>query len=77
MNQRNLALLAATTTSIIYGVNHTIAKDLMPHVIEPYGFIFLRISGVSDPTTIFPPPQEVMNKEINNMTLSLIFTLKF
>ena len=47
MNQRNLALLAATTTSIIYGVNHTIAKDLMPHVIEPYGFIFLRISGAA------------------------------
>ena len=23
MNQRNLALLAATTTSIIYGVNHS------------------------------------------------------
>lgn len=47
MNQRNLAFLAATATSVIYGINHTIAKDLMPYVIEPYGFIFLRISGAA------------------------------
>ena len=40
-------LHAATATSIIYGINHTIAKDLMPYVIEPYGFIFLRISGAA------------------------------
>ncbi len=47
MNQRALALLAATAASVIYGINHTIAKDLMPYVIEPYGFIFLRISGAA------------------------------
>lgn len=47
MNQRPLALLAATAASVIYGVNHTIAKGLMPDVIEPFGFIFLRISGAA------------------------------
>ena len=47
MNQRALALLAATAASVIYGINHTIAKDLMPYVIEPYGFIFLRISAAA------------------------------
>ncbi len=47
MNKRVLALLAATAASVIYGVNHTIAKGLMPDVIEPYGFIFLRISGAT------------------------------
>ncbi len=45
MNPRALALLAATAAAAIYGVNHTIAKNLMPSVIEPYGFILLRISG--------------------------------
>lgn len=45
MNPRALALLAATTAAAIYGVNHTIAKNLMPTVIEPFGFILLRISG--------------------------------
>ncbi len=47
MNQRPLALLTATIASIIYGVNHTIAKGLMPDIIEPFGFIFLRLSGAA------------------------------
>jgi len=47
LNPRALALLAATVASAIYGVNHTIAKGLMPDVIEPFGFIFLRISGAA------------------------------
>jgi len=45
MKPRTLALIAATAAAAIYGVNHTIAKNLMPSVIEPYGFILLRISG--------------------------------
>lgn len=45
MNKRNLALLAALLASSIYGINHTIAKDLMPTYIQPYGFILLRVSG--------------------------------
>ncbi|GHC43370.1 DMT family transporter [Ulvibacter litoralis] len=45
MNKRILALLAATLASTIYGINHTIAKGLMPTVIEPYGFILLRVVG--------------------------------
>ncbi len=46
-NQRIFALLAATTASTIYGVNHTIAKGLMPDVIQPFGFILLRVSGAA------------------------------
>ncbi|QIE60048.1 EamA family transporter [Rasiella rasia] len=47
MNPRILALLAATAASSIYGINHTIAKGLMPDVIGPYGFILLRVSGAT------------------------------
>ncbi len=47
MNPRILALIAAFSASFIYGVNHTIAKGLMPSIIEPYGFILLRVSGAA------------------------------
>jgi drug/metabolite transporter (DMT)-like permease len=45
MSKRNWALLAATMVSIIYGVTFTIAKDVMPEFIEPFGFIVLRVGG--------------------------------
>ena len=47
MNPRALALLAATAASGIYGINHTIAKGLMPDIIGSYGFILLRVSGAA------------------------------
>ena len=45
MSKRYLALIAATLVSIIYGVTFTIAKDVMPEYILPYGFISLRVGG--------------------------------
>jgi len=47
MNKRVLALAAATGASAIYGVNHTIAKGLMPDIIGPFGFILLRVGGAA------------------------------
>lgn len=47
MNQRNLALLAALGATTIYGLNHTIAKGVMPDYVGPFGFIFLRVVGAS------------------------------
>ena len=38
----HLALLGA---NIIYGLNYTIAKDVMPEYISPFGFIFCRVIG--------------------------------
>ncbi|WP_439553386.1 DMT family transporter [Flavobacterium macrobrachii] len=45
MSKRNWALLAATLVSIIYGVTFTIAKDVMPKYVEPFGFILMRVGG--------------------------------
>ncbi len=45
MNKRALAILAAIGESTIYGLNHTIAKGVMPEYIKPFGFIFLRVTG--------------------------------
>ncbi len=47
MDRRLVALLAATATETIYGINHTVAKGLMPHIIQPYGFIVLRVGGAA------------------------------
>jgi drug/metabolite transporter (DMT)-like permease len=45
MSKRVWALIAALLVAIIYGVTFTIAKDVMPKYIEPYGFITLRVGG--------------------------------
>ena len=45
MSKRNLALVAATLVSVIYGLTFTIAKDVMPLYIMPFGFIVLRVGG--------------------------------
>jgi drug/metabolite transporter (DMT)-like permease len=45
MSKRNLALIGATLVSLIYGVTFTIAKDVMPQFIQPFGFILMRVGG--------------------------------
>lgn len=45
MSKRNWALVAATLVSIIYGVTFTIAKDVMPKYVQPFGFITMRVGG--------------------------------
>jgi drug/metabolite transporter (DMT)-like permease len=45
MSKRNLALVAATLVSVIYGVTFTLAKDVMPKYVDAYGFIILRVGG--------------------------------
>lgn len=47
MTKRNLALLAATLVSVFYGMTFTIAKDVMPHYVDAYGFIVLRVGGAT------------------------------
>ncbi|WP_047417183.1 DMT family transporter [Cellulophaga sp. Hel_I_12] len=47
MNHRTLAIIAAFFATLIYGLNHTIAKEVMPTYVQPFGFIFLRVSGAA------------------------------
>jgi drug/metabolite transporter (DMT)-like permease len=47
MSKRTWALLAAMMVSLIYGVSFTIAKDVMPTYIKPFGFILLRVFGAT------------------------------
>ena len=64
-SKRNLALLAATGAGLIYGINHTVAKGLMPAVIEPHGFILLRVFGAAIAFSLLMPfaPKERVEKK--------------
>ena len=44
MISRNIAFLLAFLAALIYGISFTVAKDVMPLHIKPFGFILLRIS---------------------------------
>ena len=47
MKNTTLGFLAALGATVIYGLNHTIAKNVMPVYISPFGFILLRALGAT------------------------------
>ena len=47
MNKRTLAMFAALGATLIYALNHTIAKDVMPTYIQGFGFIGIRLIGAT------------------------------
>ena len=47
MNSRNTAFLFASLAALIYGINFTVAKEVMPYYIKPYGFILVRVFGAA------------------------------
>ena len=80
MNKRNLALIAAFLATSIYGINHTIAKEVMPIYIGSSGFIMLRLLGA---TSIFwliglfapNPPLDVKTPEITKANNAIPITI--
>jgi drug/metabolite transporter (DMT)-like permease len=81
MSKRNLALVAATIVSIIYGATFTIAKDVMPKYIDAYGFIIIRVGGT---TLLFwlvwlftKLPENVRNKKIDRSDFTRIIAAAF
>jgi len=47
VQNRNLAFLLAFFAAAIYGISFTVAKEVMPLFIKPFGFILLRVSGAT------------------------------
>ncbi|WP_025741983.1 DMT family transporter [Aquimarina pacifica] len=45
MSKRSLAFCAASLAAVFYAANYSIAKDVMPHFVQPFGFIVLRVLG--------------------------------
>lgn len=47
MRSRNIAFLLAFLAALIYGVSFTVAKEVMPLYVQPFGFILLRVLGAT------------------------------
>ncbi|WP_299216878.1 DMT family transporter [uncultured Dokdonia sp.] len=76
MSKRHLAFLAAFAASFIYGVNHTLAKDIMPTYIKPFGFIMVRVLGAAILfwiTSFFFPKEKVDRKDWMRFVLCAFF----
>ena len=76
MNSRALALLAAFGATTIYGMNHTIAKVVMPHYIGPFGFIMLRVVGACILfwlVGLFMPKETIERKDFLRIAFTALF----
>ena len=47
MDKRTFAIFAALGATLIYALNHTIAKDVMPTYVQGFGFIGIRLIGAT------------------------------
>lgn len=80
MSKRTLAILAAVVATTIYGLNHTIAKGVMPDVVMPYGFIMLRVMGAAIlfwGISIFGPKEHIEKKDYLRMLLCAFLGMGF
>ncbi|MCZ8198304.1 MAG: DMT family transporter [Flavobacterium sp.] len=76
MSKRNWALLAATLVSIIYGVTFTIAKDVMPKYVEPFGFITMRVGGsmlLFWLVSFFGPKEKIAKEDFPRIVAAALF----
>ncbi|PIB38366.1 DMT family transporter [Maribacter sp. 4G9] len=76
MNRRTLAILAALGATTIYALNHTIAKGVMPHYVQPFGFIMLRVTGAAVLFWIFSlfgPKQKIAKRDWGRLFVCSFF----
>lgn len=75
MSKRTTALLAALAATTIYGINHTIAKGVMPTYVKPFGFIFLRVVGAAIlfwVISFFGPKEKIEKKDWGRLILAAL-----
>ncbi len=76
MNSRNTAFLLASLAALIYGINFTVAKEVMPHYIKPFGFILLRVFGAAILfwiTGLFIKKEKIATKDFSRILMASIF----
>ncbi len=76
MSKRALAIIAALGATLIYGLNHTIAKGVMPTHIRPFGFILLRVLGATLlfwGISFFGPKEKIDRKDWIRLVLCALF----
>lgn len=75
MSKRTLAIGAAIGATTIYALNHTIAKGVMPHYVQPFGFIIFRVAGAALLfwlISFFGPKEYIEKKDYPRMLLCAI-----
>ena len=75
MNSRYLALAAAFIATTIYGINHTVAKEVIPVYIGSAGFIMLRLLGATALfwlISLFTPKEKIESKDILKIVFASI-----
>ena len=73
---RNLALLLVFIATAIYGISFTIAKDVMPAYVKPYGFIVMRVSGATILfwiTSLFVIKEKIKKQDFIRVFFAAIF----
>jgi drug/metabolite transporter (DMT)-like permease len=76
MSKRTWALIAATLVSIIYGVTFTIAKDVMPKYVQPFGFITMRVGGsvlLFWLISFFGPKEKIAKEDFPRILAAAVF----
>ena len=80
MNKNNIALFCAFTATTIYGLNHTIAKEIMPKYIEAFGLVQLRLLGAGLVFWIFSlfiPNERIQKNDFKRIILASFFGMSF
>ncbi|MBD0851384.1 DMT family transporter [Maribacter arenosus] len=76
MSKRTLAILAAIGATTIYGLNHTIAKGVMPNYVGAFGFVLLRVLGASALfwlISLWGPKEKIEKKDYLRIFVCAIF----
>lgn len=80
MSNRNLALAGATIVACIYGITFTVAKDVMPNHVAPFGLIFIRVFGACILfwiASLFTPYENIQKKDIPWVIAAAFFGVAF
>lgn len=80
MNKRILALIAATLVAFFYAINFSVAKSVMPHYIQPFGFIVFRVVGASIlfwAISFLGPKEKLQKKHYKYVVLGALFGMAF
>ncbi len=76
MSKRTWALIAAMMVSLIYGVSFTIAKDVMPVYVKPFGFILMRVIGATILfwiVSLFGPKEKIQLQDFPRIVAAAFF----
>ncbi|MDG2491837.1 MAG: DMT family transporter [Flavobacteriaceae bacterium] len=76
MDKRILALLAAFGATTIYGLNHTIAKVIMPDYIGAFGLVMLRVVGATIlfwSVSLFYPSEKIDRPDFFRIGIATLF----